>query len=80
MAKAGFCMSVECAGYYTDPDYPKTAPPEHKWHKQDPVKKSSKKTAPKVRMPRKGTLRSTELYYESKGELPPWKQQNEPPS
>lgn len=76
-AAAGYCLEMECAGHYLDADYPRSAPPEHKWYVQEPVKKSIRKTAPKVRMPRKGALRSTELWYEERGETPPWKQKDE---
>jgi len=78
-AKAGFCLSVECAGIYTDPDYPLSAPPEHKWYTKD-AKRSFTKSRAKVKFPPKGTRRALELQYESRGEVAPWLQKNEPAS
>lgn len=70
----GYCLSVECNGNFRDPDYPRNIPDRHA-EKQD-----GGPSEQKVKMPRKGTLRSTELWYESKGEVPPWKQKEQPPS
>ena len=46
--------------------------------KEEP--KAKKKQAPKPRKPRKGARRTEELWYEMKGEDPPWKQKHENPT
>lgn len=82
-AFVGYCMSMECAGHYLDDDYPRSMP---QWMKDErdaalTAKGKSprkKKASTKVKMPRKGTRRSTELWYESQGKVAPWLEKQEP--
>lgn len=76
-AYAGYCQTLACAGHYLDPDYPKSMP---QWMKDERDAREAakgkptakKKVSTKVKMPRKGTRRSTELWYESQGKVAPW--------
>lgn len=86
-AYLGYCLSTECAGPLSDPDYPLSMPEpmreERRLREEEKKKPGSgaKKPKPKkVKMPRKGTRRSTELWYESQGKVAPWleKQNNDP--
>lgn len=70
-AAAGYCLEIECAGHIDDPDFPLSAPEEHKWNRA-PVKKSGRKAAQKVKLPPKGTRRALELQYEAQGKVAPW--------
>lgn len=73
----GYCMTEECAGKYTDEDYPRSMPLDlkEKEHARASTKAGHKpkvKKAKKVKLPPKGTRRRLELQYEAKGEIAPW--------
>lgn len=76
-AAAGYCLSRQCAGHYLDPDYPLTAPEHLKWNRKAQTKPKKSAPKPKIRKPRKGALRTEELWYESRGLTPPWKAQGD---
>lgn len=70
-AAAGHCLEIQCAGYYWEEDYPKSAK-KHEDNLVESIKEEKKKEA---RPPRteKGR-REAELYYEGLGKKAPWVQ------
>lgn len=74
----GFCLSMACAGTIDDPMYPASMPQQMRDEREaraaSKAGKGSRKTdtKTKVKMPKKGALRSTELYYEAQGKVAPW--------
>lgn len=69
----GYCLSVQCAGSWSDPGWPKSRPKD----REDQQVGSKKPKQGKARPPKKGLLRSETLYYEYIGEKPPWEQKDE---
>jgi hypothetical protein len=70
----GYCLSVECNGNFRDPDYPRNLP------RAEAVTDTGPTEIKKVKMPRKGTRRSTELWYESQGRVAPWLEKKDNPT
>lgn len=79
----GYCLGIVCAGDLNDPEYPLSKPAHlrelEKERRESKASAPKKTKAKKVKMPRKGTRRSTELWYESQGKVAPWlEKQNDP--
>jgi len=64
----GYCLTLACAGHFTDPDWPLTRP-------KSIIPDSGKKTGKpkKVGRPRSAQGRkSAEAWYEQRGDIAPW--------
>lgn len=78
----GYCLGTKCAGPLDHPDYPQSKPDHLRQQQLDdaaaakPVRKKPGQV--KVKMPRKGTRRSTELWYEAQGKVAPWLEHQKP--